>query len=247
MTRAEWRRALAYLYDEHLGSHLHRGRRRHRFEYDEERYLLQQLADAIDVMRFAARHDNTVEPSRLRAEISTITGAGQHVSNLDQRAGLARVLAEYQRLIASKLSPEDLPPQDRQFLEDAGARDPDMELELAVHRFKERAKQRANADERGLHRGAVEVAVRECKKIEEEIREAEVEPQGPRQPPDRPPRRPFKGLGGIGKGFGLVIADTLVLVEWPVVAPDAAKAGALASFALGWDGVLNGIGDLRGE
>lgn len=62
----------------------------------------------------------------------------------------------------------------------------------------------------------------------------EAEAEGPRQPPDRLRGRPFKGLGGIGKGFGLVIADTLVLVEWPVVAPEAAKAGALASFALGW-------------
>lgn len=243
MKKKEWQRALAYLYDEHLAPDL----LRYRFGYDEERYLLQQLADAVDVMRFAARHDNTVESARLRAEISTIAGAGQQVSNLDQRAGLARVIADHQALIASKLSPEDLPPQDRQFLEDAGARDPDMELELAIHRLKERAKQRPNADERGMHRGAVEIAVREAKKIEEQIREAEAEPQGPRQPPDRPPRRPFKGLGGIGKGLGLVIADTLVLVEWPVVAPEAAKAGALASFALGWDGVLCGIGDLRGE
>jgi hypothetical protein len=247
MKKKQWQRALAHLYDEHVGPHLPRWRGRHPFEYQEERYLLQRLADAIDVMQFADRHDNTVESARLRAEISTIVGAGQRVANFDERTSLGRVLAEHRGLIASELNPGDLPPHDRQFLDEAGVRDPDLELLLAIHRLRERADQRANADERGMHRGAVEIAVRETQRIEEAMREVEVEPQGPRQPPDRPPKRPFKGLGGIGKGFGLVIADTLVLSDWPIVTPEAAKAGAMASFALGWDGLLCGIGDLRGE
>jgi len=247
MTKAEWKRALAYLYDEHLGPHLLRWRKRHHFEYDEDRFVLHQLADAISVMNFAARHPDAVVPTRLKSDCSNIASAGKRVADLDKRAGIARVLADHQQLIASQLSPDDLPPHDRQFLEEAGARDSAMELRLAVERLKQRAEQPASADERGIHLGAAEIAVREATRIEEEIRDAEVEAQGPRRPPDRPPRRPFKGLGGIGKGLGLVIADSLVLLEWPVVAPEAAKAGALASFALGWDGVLCGIGDLRGE
>lgn len=247
MKKREWRRALAYLYDEHLSAHLPRWRRHHPFEYDEERYLLRQLAAAVDVVRFADRQDNTVIPARLRAEISTIVNAGQRVAALDEQAGLARLLAEHRQLIASELTVDDLPPHDRQFLADAGVPDSDMELLLAVQRLEAQAGQRATADERGIHRGAVEIAMRAARTVEEDIRQAEVEPQGAGQPPDRPPRRPFKGLGGIGKGFGLVIADTFVLVDWPVVSPDAAKAGAMASFALGWDGILSGLGDLRGE
>ena len=82
MKKKQWQRALAHLYDEHVGPHLPRWRGRHPFEYQEERYLLQRLADAIDVMQFADRHDNTVESARLRAEISTIVGAGQRVAKL---------------------------------------------------------------------------------------------------------------------------------------------------------------------
>lgn len=248
MKKKEWRRSLAYLYDEHVGPQLLRWYRRRRPpEYAEERYLLDRLGDAVDIMRFADRHANTVKPGRLRAEVRTISNAGRRVIDLDRRTGLARVLTDHRQLIASELSPDDLPPHDRQFFGDAGVRDPEMELHLAVQRLKERAEAPTNADERGMHRGAAEIAVREAERIEEELRETDAEAEGPREAPDRPPGRPFKGLGGIGKGFGLVIADTLVLVEWPVVAPEAAKAGALASFALGWDGIMCGVGDLRGE
>jgi hypothetical protein len=242
--KSEWRRALAYLWDDHLGSYVPRGRRRHHFELSEERYTLQRLAEAVDVMRFASRHRDILEREALAREIDAISSAGQRVAELDQATGIAKVLAENRRIISSELTPEDLPPHDRQFLEEAGTRDPDMELMLGIERLKDRAQRPASADERGMYRGSAESAVRKVEEIKQEILETD---QASARPPDRPPRRPFKGLGGIGKGFGLVIADSLVLVEWPVAAPEAAKAGALASFALGWDGILSGLGDLRGE
>lgn len=247
MKKKDWRRALAYLYDEHVGPSLFRWRGRHRFEDADEYYMLHRLAAAVDVMRFADRHMDAVETGRLRKEISTIAGAGKHVADLDQRSGLARVLAEHRELIASELTISDVPPHDLQFLSEAGIRDPEMELRLAIGRIQQRTGFAFSADERGLHRGAVGMASNEARRIEEEIGAGEPESSGPRKPPDRPPRRPFKGLGGIGKGFGLVIADTLAVVDWPVATPDVAKAGAMASFALGWDGIMCGLGDLRGE
>lgn len=242
MDKSEWRRALAYLCDEHLTPHLPKWRR---MEFSEERYILQRLAEAVDVFRFASRHSDAVERRVLDRQIDAVTSAGQRVASFDQESGIAKVLADNRRLIASELTPDDLPPHDRQFLDEAGVRDPELELRIAVERLKDQAPQRQSADERGMYRGAVESALRKAEEIKQEI--ADVDEGGARRPPDRPPRRPFKGLGGIGKGFGLVIADTLVLVEWPVTAPEAAKAGALASFALGWEGILSGLGDLRGE
>lgn len=245
MDKTEWRRALAYLWDEHVASHVPRSRRHHRIEYSEERYLLQRLAEAVDVLRFASRHSDVVERQALARQIDAVSNAGRRVTELDQASGIAKVLADNRRVIASELSREDLPPHDRQFLDEAGVRDPDLELTLAIERLKDRAAQPASADERGMYRGSAESAARKAEEIGQEI--LKPDEGGARRSPDRPPRRPFKGLGGIGKGFGLVIADTLVLVEWPVMAPEAAKAGALASFALGWEGILGGLGDLRGE
>jgi len=138
--KSEWRRALAYLYDEHIGRHLPRWYRRpHPLEYADERYLLERLGDAIDIVQFADRHPDAAASRRLRSDVSTIAGAGRRVIDLDQRTGLATLLAEHRRLIASELDAEDLPPHDRQFLDEAGVRNPDMELELAVQRLKERA------------------------------------------------------------------------------------------------------------
>lgn len=158
------------------------------------------------------------------------------------------LLAEHRRLIASELTIRDIPPHDHQFLSDAGARDPEGELCLAIDRLRGRVGAHFTADERSLHLKAAEMAVSEATRLEEEVGAEETTPsRGRKKPPGRPPRRPFKGLGGIGKGLGLVIADTFALADWPIATPDAAKAGAIASFALGWDGILCGIGDLRGE
>lgn len=245
MDKPEWRRSLAYLFDEHLTPHLPRWRRRPR-DFWEERYLLERLARAVAVMRFEARHPGIVERRALAQQIDAVESAGGWVAELDESSGVAAVLAEHRRLIASELALDDLPSHDHAFLEEADVPDPELELALGIQRLKERATEPLSADERGTYRGAVDIARRRAEQIKEEI-QAEAAEGGEGRPPNRPPRRPFKGLGGVGKGFGLVIADTLVLVEWPVMAPEAAKAGALASFALGWDGILSGLGDLRGE
>lgn len=236
---------LAYLYDEHVGPSVSRWRRRPRLEYPEERYLLHSLADAVEVMRFAQRHAGSLNPRSIHAHASRIADAGDRVAELDDQTGLAGVLADHVELIASELTAGDLPPHDLEFLAESGSRDPETELNLAVERLRMTARSPLNADERGLQRTAVGVATREVRRVEEEL---PLEESGSRTgPPDRPPRRPFKGLGGIGKGFGLVVADALAIADWPVATPEAAKAGAMASFALGWDGIMSGIGDIRGE
>jgi hypothetical protein len=62
-------------------------------------------------------------------------------------------------------------------------------------------------------------------------------------------RRWFKGLGQIGQGAALSIANVALavgVIAFPV-SPETQTWGALASVATGIGTVLNGVGELRNE
>jgi len=62
-------------------------------------------------------------------------------------------------------------------------------------------------------------------------------------------RRWFKGLGKIGQGAALSIANAALavgVIHFPV-SPETQTWGALASVATGIGTILSGVGDLRGE
>jgi hypothetical protein len=69
----------------------------------------------------------------------------------------------------------------------------------------------------------------------------------PAAAPAKTPRRWFKGVAGIVKGAVLLTVDgTLLATGAPIGAPPAAVA-VVGSLAMGFEGVVSGVGDVRGE
>jgi hypothetical protein len=76
-----------------------------------------------------------------------------------------------------------------------------------------------------------------------------LEPERLTEKTSKKSRRWFKGLGQIGQGAALSIANVALavgVIRFPV-SPETQTWGALASVATGIGTVLNGVGDLRSE
>ena len=138
---------------------------------------------------------------------------------------------------------------DQEVIRDTGSSDAEAELAELVYRaraYRNRAERMAQevSPRQQLRHVAEQVA--RIQKEFEEFSASQTE-----QPPEPPKKsRPwFKGLGQIGQGAALSIANVALavgVIQFPV-SPETQPWGALASVATGIGTVLTGVGELRNE
>lgn len=149
--------------------------------------------------------------------------------------------------ILAGLRPEHLPAADREFFREIGTLDADAELAELVFRARS-YRQHITSNEIRM-RQRLDRLEKQLEKATEQFDELkELEPAQFKETTKRS-RRWFKGLGQIGQGAALSIADVALaigVIRFPV-SPETQTWGALASVATGIGTILNGVGDLRNE
>lgn len=224
---------------------------------EEWHYHLSEAERAVRVLRFI--EDNCDEGDDVY-QVFTVQRVANAISETRQsldfsnrtieEAGFLDAFESHTDEILAGLRPEHLPVADKQVLKDMGSPDVDAELAELVFRargYREKARQLSR-----------EVSTREqLRQVAEQIGRVEKEFENFRSfTADRPAseapkksRRWFKGLGQIGQGAALSIANVALavgVIQFPVSA-ETQTWGALASVATGIGTVLNGVGDLRDE
>ena len=151
--------------------------------------------------------------------------------------------------ILDGLRPDHLPVVDQEVIRETGSPDAEAELAELVYRaraYRNRAERMAqDVSPRQQLRHVAEQVARIQKEFEEFSSSQTAQPP---EPPKKP--RPwFKGLGLIGQGAALSIANVALavgVIQFPV-SLETQTWGALASVATGIGTVLTGVGELRNE
>ena len=257
MTDDEYREFLAILVRRHVQPRLPRLRRRfHHHMMEEWSYHLDQAERSARVLRFIEQNCDdgddvysTITPARVARAVSETKHSLDFSNRTLEESGFLDAYEPHMREILDGLRPEHLPQVDREVVRETGSPDADAELAELVYRARarrlwaERMSQEVPAREQLRH--VSERVARIEKEFEEYNAKSEDEP---REPPKKP-RRWCKGLGQIGQGAALSIANVALavgVIHFPV-SPETQTWGALASVATGIGTVLTGVGDLRNE
>lgn len=171
-----------------------------------------------------------------------------------ERAGLTDLLDENFGVIVTQLSPNDIPPEDHDFLRTCGMTTPKDEVTITITRLRMGAwpstdggRRRAPAAElMQVSRHAVRASASELRQGGEVVMPS----QSSQNHLSSLPKKPKKYFNGIGKILSGVVAGTgNVLIGAGAIPATAGTAAAavFASGALSLGLVMQGIGDLRGE
>lgn len=257
MTDDEYRRFLSFLFERYVRPRLPRVRRRHSHHMEDEwHYHLGEAQQAFQVLRYIESycddHDvySTFTLERLGRTVADTRYSLSFSNRVAEEAGFLDAFEAYTHEILSGLEPHHLPDADKDVLREMGIPNPEMEIQALVLSAK-------NSRDR-WERIAREVPIRQqlrdleerlerAQKDFEEIKQAEKEKQ--QLPQTKKSRRWFMGLGKIGQGAALSIANVALAVgalKFPV-SPETQTWGAVASVATGIGTILGGIGDLRNE
>jgi len=258
MTDAEYREFLTYLHERYVRPRIARVRHRyhHHFE-DELSYNLDQAIRSAQLLRFVEGycHDDeaiykTFTLDRLKSTVSETRHSLEFSNRLTDEAGFLDAYDSHAREIADGLAAAHLPDADKEVMREMGSVDPEIELRTLVHLAK-RSLERSDrqSSDVGLLlqlRQAAERLKEADTEFEEQLK-AKKEQSSAEVP--KKTRRWFKGLGQIGQGAALSIANVALAVgtlKLPV-SPETQTWGAIASVATGIGTVLNGVGELRNE
>jgi hypothetical protein len=258
MTDEEYRAFLTVLFRRHVQPRLPRVRRRfHHHMMEEWQYHLDQAERSARVLRYIENYCEdgddvygTFTLDRLASAVHETRYGLEFSNRAVDESGLLDAYELHVGEILSGLQPHHLPEIEKDVLRDMGS--PDPEAELAELVFRARADRNRSAAMRQ------EVSVRQqLRNIEEqvakagqefdELRKSQAEPE-PKEFPKKS-RRWFKGLGQIGQGAALSIANVALAVgaiHFPV-SLETQTWGVVASVATGIGTVLGGVGDLKNE
>jgi len=254
---AEYRRLLEFLYERHVRPHAPRMRDRFSHHmHDELSYHLWQAIRGTRVIRFIETHCDSPEEVR---QLFTLEGLRQAHYDVHNAAAFAeRIMTDGGFLNAYEagsveilrgLRAEYLPAIDKDVLREIGTTDADMELHVLVQNAKGVLQSTGpNSRERSVSQQLKEVYVRTEDAAKEIDRQVELGKAEKAEPPKKS-RRWYKGLGQIGQGAALTIANAGLAfgaIHIPV-SPETQTWGALVSVVTGIGTILNGVGDLRNE
>jgi hypothetical protein len=258
MTDEEYQEFLDFLFERYARPRITQVRRRflhHR--QDEFSYYLDQAIDASHVLRYIEsycdRNEDIYETftlERITRAVSEIRYSLDFSRRLAEESGFMDAYEEYEREILAGLQPHHLPEADKEVMREMGSPNPEVELRILVYSAKERRGKTERNSKEMPTRKRIEYAEKELKKAEKQFEEAES--QNKEESIDLQPkksRRWFKGIGRIGQGAALSIANiglAVGAIKFPV-SPETQTWGAVASVATGIGTILDGIGDLRSE
>lgn len=259
MSDKEYREFLEYLFERHVRPHMGRVRRRlHRHMEDEYGYHVEQAERAARILRFieaTAQDDDgayeTLTPRALESAVSNTRSVLNFSYRIAEETGFLEVLECYFQEIAEGLEPQHLPPIDAEVLRSLGAENVEVELRVMVFAAKRIAAARArlrNSNEDSIKR-EIEHALERLDHDQKAFAVWRKEKEESPEPPPKKTRRWFKGLGQIGQGSAVTIADIALAaggLHLPV-SPETHTWGAIASVTAGVGTIINGIGDLRNE
>jgi hypothetical protein len=160
--------------------------------------------------------------------------------------GVAEALDEHGPLIFARLRPDDVPPEDADFLRKCGIKEPEAEVTIALARL--RAGYWMIGSQPTRRTGVSELMASSKGKLWEaahqlESSDGEAESGGPQAKP----KKYFTGIGKILSGVVAGTGNVLVGAGAIPASGGAVIAGVIASSSFAVGMVMQGIGDLRGE
>jgi len=254
----EYKRLLDFLFDRYVRPRAAMLRERfHHHMHDEWSYELSRAIRAARMLRFIETHfDSSGDVNRtftleaLRQTFYDVHNSTAFAERIIRDGGFLDAYEADAEGVLGGLHADHLPDIDKEVLREIGTTDADIELEVLVRGARAvLGRTGPNTSERAVSqqlKQAYERTERAAKEVEETIERAKADQ--PKEPPKKP-RRWYKGLGQIGQGAALTIANAGLAfgaIHIPV-SPETQSWGALVSVVTGIGTILNGVGDLRNE
>lgn len=258
MTDDEYRKFLSFLFERYMRPHIPRVRSRYRHHMEDEwSYHLGHAQRAFPVFRYIENNCDddddvygTFTLERLGRAVSNTRYSLNFSNNIAERSGFLDAFETYARDILNGLEPHHLPDADKDVLREMGIPNPEMEIEaliLLAKTSRDRWEHTARDVSIRQQLRDIEKRLERAEKDFEEMKQAQKETN--LQPKMKKSRRWFMGLGKIGQGAALSIANVALAVgalNFPV-SPETRTWGVIASVATGVGTILGGVGDLRNE
>lgn len=258
MTRDEFRSFLEYVYNEYLRKSIHRVGRHfdHREMSYHWEYEWRGLRRALHVIEYTQSHcDNdddiyrTFQLKRLRRAVDEVEDGVRWNIHLAREIGLLDALDQYYAELVSGLDAEDFPAEEFEMMREIGFHDPKRDLQGIICLLKMRQQEKASWQKEKISVSReLERTVEILSSAQEDFKEKDSKNTEKSEPPKKS-RRWFKGLGKIGQGAAMSIADICLaagVLKFPV-SPETQTWGALVSATAGTGLLLDGVGELRGE
>lgn len=164
----------------------------------------------------------------------------QHITEIMVEAGVTEALDEYSELIFANLNRDVIPDEDIELLRQAGVREPEAEVTIAIQYARRLGKSQDLTPSRAL-----EQAAQRMKEVVSTL--AQAEENKPSSETPKKPKKYFTGIGRILSGAIAGAGNLLIGIGSIPASGGAATAGVIASSALAVGLVSQGIGDLCGE
>lgn len=257
MTDDEYRAFLDTLVRRHVRPRLPRMRRRfHHHMMEEWHYHLDQAERAARVFRFIEQNcdgGSDVYETFTAQRVARAVSETHHSLDFSNRtlddSGFLDAFERHAGDILEGLRPAHLPDVDREVIRQTGSPDADAELAELVYGARAYRVRHARMSQEVSTRQELRHVAEQLARIEKEFEDFRKSGEISEGEPPKKSRRWFKGLGQIGQGAALSIANVALaigVIEFPV-SPETQTWGALASVATGIGTVCTGIGELRNE
>jgi len=252
----DYRAYLEYLAREYIEPRLARVRDEwcHHFRFEKWTHHEHRLRRATKLLRFAYRDCETedeiyrtLKGERIREAADAIRDGARFGKWLADEVGVLDCLDSHFDRILARLRVKHLPKEDLRVLAELGSTAPREDLEGIIYVLRtSRLRTIQHWSEKPLVRSEFE---RAQERLDSEVESLSTESKNSGDEPPKKKRRWFKGLGQVGQGAALTIANVGLAVgafSFPV-SPETQTWGALTSATTGLGMVLTGVGELRGE
>jgi len=255
--KARWVRSLAHVHREDVAPRIDGAppeARDHLREASLDLIQSAQLVRVVETAKARGDHDTaaTLEELSVRKAVEGLGAVEAYLVG----TGVADVIEYHRAVIASELEPDDLPAEDLEALRRCGVSDPWAEAWLSIERLRRCASMPPPPEELRYASAVGQALTLEGRQNPAanpgQMRrrsKAAGDERSATKPAAKPKRRWFKGFGAIVKGGVLLTVDGgLLIAGAPITAAEPmTAAGIVGSFAMGFNDVASGIGDLRGE
>jgi len=258
MSNEEYQEFLAFIFERYVRPRIPRVRRRFFHHMMEEWYYhLEQAEQAALIPRHIENYCNddedvyqTFTMDRLTRAVSDTRYSVDFSNRAAEEAGFIDAFEVYSREILTGLQPMHLPNADKEILREMGSPNPDIEIRDLVFRAKAWQESFEQMSRDASVRQQLHYAEERLAKAQQDfedikrLEKAETNDAHPKKS-----RRWFKGLGQLGQGAALSIANIALavgVIQFPV-SPETQTWGAIASVSTGIATILGGVGDLSNE
>ena len=254
MDDKEYRAFLTSVYERYVRPRQFQLRRRFRHKLDDEwLYYLDRAERAARLARFIEQESDvdehiyrTFTSEHILQTIQDTSNSLQFANKVIDRGGYYDAIDAFGPEIIANLKPKHLPSFDDEVLRGSGSPDADIERRVLVRLAKARLERELGQKNEAPFAMRIDRAIGQLSDAR-----SEVEKSGDETPLGAPTksRKWFKGLGQIGQGAALSIANVAAAIgalHLPV-SVETRTWGSIVSVVTGVGTIMNGIGDLRGE